>query len=244
MKSKLLKLLAIPALALSLNSNKAEAQTRFQLQGDCAFRGGASYSTDKIVPYENWQGHFNKSKDKNFYLTDKYFFGKGDIDVSIDPTINFGGNFKIGATVEAPIISLGFKENLGKIFMHGWKSDSIDLQRNYMKQITPSLGGFIEFPVGWDGFLRLKATLQKYKFGQEKRQDEDYTLLKCEDIDYTADYTKIFEDKILRKGWTKRFSIDYKLEDEQQVFGVYYETDFDKFHEFGGKLGLYFSTGD
>jgi hypothetical protein len=243
MKSKLLKILAIPALAFSLSSNKADAQTRLQLQGDIAFKVGWNYTNEKIIPYENWDKSFLRPNE-DLSLTEDYFFNKFDIDISLDPTINFNDNFKLGGTIEGSLGDLTKERDLGKVFVNGWKYDPVEMQKRYIKQITPSLGGFLEIPVrNHDYFLRLKATTQKYRVMEEKIKDKDCTNLKsfmCPPV-IKPKTEVIFEKSRLKDKITKRFSLDIKGSDNG-FLGIYYEGDFKRFHEFGARAGIYFST--
>jgi hypothetical protein len=246
--SNLGKLALIPTLAFSLNTNKIQAQTSLELQGEYALRFGWSSYTNKMSPYENWRDHFIVKKgDPALNLTNETLFKRVDLDVALYPTLDLGGYIKIGGAVEGSLGNLLTKRSLNKISLENWDThnDPIEMQSIYTRQITPSLGGFIEFPVnGWD-YLRFKATVQKYKAVEEKRQDKKYQpALKCTGPHHSIEDTEIFEEKRLPNKLTKKFSIDWKMTDRDPrgLIGVYYETDFNGFNEFGARAGCYFST--
>lgn len=239
--SRLGKLALIPVFAFSLNTKDAEAQKKnvnfsFKAEWDLAM----NYSAHRPQPYEKWETHF-LNPEKNTSLTKRIYTPQLDFNLGSDLSFKIGKG-AIGASLDVPAYSIFVKRSPSKLKLNGWKSESVTLSEYKLKQISPSFGGFLRFPVNSDLDLYLRGTLQYYTLCQENHQDKQFKEegAKCDEpVDYTKEYTEVFEKISLGKIKTVKIGLELlNKEEENASYKIYYESDFKNFHKLGLACGF------
>jgi hypothetical protein len=237
--SKLGKLALIPALAFSLSTKNAESQNvnlSFKLEYDLSM----NYSANRPQPYEKWETHFLNPQ-KSMSLTKRIYTPQLDFNLGSDLSFKIGKG-AVGVSLDVPAYSMFVKRSLAKLKLHGWKSEPVTLSEYKLKQTTPSFGGFLRFPIDSESDLVLRGSFQYYNLCQENRQDKMFKHqgAKCDEpVDYTKEYTEVFERTCPEKLRTIKIGLElFKKDSDNEAYRIYYESDFKNFHRVGIAAGF------
>lgn len=238
--SKIGKSLLIPALAFSISTKDANSQ-KLEFNPEISVGGKFTYHAG-LEAYPDWDKHFIKL-DGNEELKYKEIGKYCDSQIGADLGIAFK-NVSFGLTSRYYITDIKKERTLSSVELHNWKFDYARINEFAMKQITPSIGAYVKFPIGVDYELALKGSSRKVKISEIKREDKDLGLqLKCDPvpIDETNKLTKEFE-RSSYKSLLSKIGLELQVIDDSNLgFEVYYETDWKKIHELGANLSLYFN---
>jgi hypothetical protein len=237
--SKLAKTLLIPALALSMSMKDADAQ-KLEFKPVISVGGKLTNHADLNV-YDNWHKHFSnlRGDEELKYKKIGYYF---DSQVGADAGLAFK-NFSAGLTSRYYITDFKKERTLSAVELHNWKFDYARIHEFVLKQLTPSLGIYLNFPIDKKRNLSLKGSLRKAKICEIKREDINLKQdSKCEEpADDTNGLTKEFERNCYKTNLSK---IALELQTTDDVTGgieLYYETDWKRVHELGANLSVYFN---
>jgi len=130
--SKILKLALVPAIALSLNTNKIHAQENlFECDIDIALEGGRQdYYHGDIIPYDDWEKNFQPPCNGQYLSLSKDTFSKADFNLALK--IRLGDYFSIGPRFGFPISG-----SIQTITLHWW--DPVTVKRLDLNEF-PSVG--------------------------------------------------------------------------------------------------------
>jgi hypothetical protein len=237
--SKIAKPLLISALALSMSMKDADAQ-KLEFKPEISV-GGKLTNHGGLKVYDDWQKHFLKlSGDEELkYKKVGYYF---DSQVGADIGIALK-NFSFGLTSRYYVTDFKKERTLSAVELHNWHYDYVRIHEFSLKQTTPSLGIYLNFPIDNNHKISLRGSMRKAKICEIKREDIDLKQdSKCDaaPVDGTDDYTREFERNCYKTNLSK---IGLELQTIDDVTGgieLYYETDWKKVHELGANLSIYF----
>lgn len=239
--SKIGKSLLIPTLALSMNTNDLKAQ-KLNIKPEISAGSGIT-NFSRFNVYSNWEDHFN-GLDGDEKLTDTKMEKYADFQVGLNLEIKHP-NFSWGIYSKYSITQAINEIPLAAIELHNWKFDYARVNEFFLKQTTPSIGIYVNFPVNENVMICLKNSLRQAKIVESKREDISLNnQLKCAPApnDNTEDLTKEFENK-KTKTLLNKIGLEIQISDDSGRLGIegFYETDWKRINVLGLTGNIYFN---